>query len=59
MVTVVSCAEACDTAKAFVHLDRNENRASKLWDSVGTGEVIASVVVVGLVFVFVSTWYYP
>lgn len=30
-----------------------------MWDSVGTGKVVASIIVVGLQFVFVSTWHYP
>lgn len=29
-----------------------------MWDSVGTGKGVASVIVVGLFFVFVSTWCY-
>lgn len=32
---------------------------SRLWDSVGTGKVVASLPVVGLAFVLVSTRYYP
>lgn len=45
-------------AKALVCLHRNESRASRLCDSVGTDEVVASIIVVELAFVFVSTHYY-
>lgn len=54
MVPIVNPAEACDIAKAFVRLHRNEGRASRTCDTVGPDEVVVSVIVVGPSFVCVT-----
>lgn len=54
MVAIVDPAEACEVAKAFAHLHRNEDRATRMCDTVGPDEVVASIIVVGPSFVCVT-----